>query len=59
VRLHYDDLEADRIDPDLDRAVQDATAAVAPGETVVVFSTYTAMWQLHQVLARLTGTELR
>jgi UDP-N-acetylmuramyl tripeptide synthase len=59
VRLHYDGLTADRVDPDLASAVQQATAGVAPGETVVVFSTYTAMWQLHQVLARLTGTELR
>ncbi|HST47061.1 MurT ligase domain-containing protein [Jatrophihabitans sp.] len=59
VRLHYDGLTADRIDPDLAGAVQQAAADVAPGETVVVFSTYTAMWQLHQVLARLTGTELR
>jgi UDP-N-acetylmuramyl tripeptide synthase len=58
VRLHYDGLTADRIEPDLARAVQQAAAEVAPGETVVVFSTYTAMWQLHQVLARLTGTEL-
>jgi lipid II isoglutaminyl synthase (glutamine-hydrolysing) len=55
VRLHYDGLPVERIDPDLGRAVQQAAADVAPGETVVVFSTYTAMWQLHQVLARLTG----
>src|SRR4051812_41759244 len=59
VRLHYDGLTADRIDPDLARAVRQAAAEVAPGETVVVFSPYTGMWQLHQALARLTGTELR
>ncbi len=55
VRLHYDGLPVERIDPDLGRAVQQAAAEVAPGGTVVVFSTYTAMWQLHQVLARLSG----
>jgi UDP-N-acetylmuramyl tripeptide synthase len=59
VRLHYDGLQVERIDPDLGRAVQQAAADVAPGDTVVVFSTYTAMWQLHQVLARLTGVAVR
>lgn len=58
VRLHYDGLEVERIDPDLGRAVQQAAAGVGPGETVVVFSTYTAMWQLHQVLAKLSGVAI-
>ena len=55
VRLHYDGLPVEKIDTDLGRAVQQAAAGVGPGETVVVFSTYTAMWQLHQVLAKLSG----
>jgi hypothetical protein len=59
VRLHYDGLPVEEIDTDLGRAVQQAAATVAPGETVVVFSTYTAMWQLHQVLAKLTGVAVR
>jgi UDP-N-acetylmuramyl tripeptide synthase len=59
VRLHYDELTVAEIEPDLGRAVQEAAAAVAPGDTVVVFSTYTAMWQLHQVLAKLTGVAVR
>ncbi len=55
VRLHYDGLAVSQVDSDLGRAVRQAAAGVEPGETVVVFSTYTAMWQLHQVLAKLTG----
>jgi UDP-N-acetylmuramyl tripeptide synthase len=58
VRLHYDGLPVEHIDPDLGRAVQQAAANVGPGETVVVFSTYTAMWQLHQVLAKLSGVAI-
>jgi UDP-N-acetylmuramyl tripeptide synthase len=58
VRLHYDGLSVEHIDTDLGRAVQQAAAGVGPGETVVVFSTYTAMWQLHQVLAKLSGVAI-
>ena len=55
VRLHYDGLAVERIDTDLGRAVRQAAEAVAPGDTVVVFSTYTAMWELHQVLIKLAA----
>ena len=58
LRLHYDGLAVEEVDPDLGRAVRQAAASVAPGDTVVVFSTYTAMWQLHQVLAKLTGVAI-
>jgi UDP-N-acetylmuramyl tripeptide synthase len=53
VRLRYDDVEVDEIEPDLEKAVRSAVGAVAPGATVVVFSTYTAMWALHGVLQRI------
>jgi UDP-N-acetylmuramyl tripeptide synthase len=59
VRLHYDGLAVEKVDPDLGRAVRQAAAGVEPGDTVVVFSTYTAMWQLHQVLAKLTGVAVQ
>lgn len=59
VRLHYDGLAVEQVEVDLGRAVQQAAAAVEPGDTVVVFSTYTAMWQLHQVLAKLSGVAVR
>jgi hypothetical protein len=53
VRLRYDDVEVGEIEPDLEKAVRTAVAAVEPGERVVVFSTYTAMWELHAVLQRI------
>jgi hypothetical protein len=53
VRLRYDDVEVDEIEPDLEKGVRAAVAAVSSGERVVVFSTYTAMWELHSVLQRI------
>ena len=44
----------DVVEPDLGAAVTGAVNAVPAGQTVVVFSTYTAMWHLHQQLDRLT-----
>jgi lipid II isoglutaminyl synthase (glutamine-hydrolysing) len=51
VRLHYDELAVESTDSDLQGAVDDAVRRVKPDETVVVFATYTAMWQLHRILA--------
>ena len=53
LRLHYDDIAVDEIEPDLEKAVRGAVGAVAPGARVTVFSTYTAMWALHAVLGRI------
>ena len=53
VRLHYDDVTSDEVEPDLEKAVRAAVRAVGPGRRVVVFSTYTAMWALHAVLGRI------
>jgi UDP-N-acetylmuramyl tripeptide synthase len=53
VRLTYDGIEVDSVEPDLEQGVRAAVSAVAPGEQVVVFSTYTAMWTLHAVLTRI------
>ncbi|MFL6161902.1 MAG: MurT ligase domain-containing protein [Jatrophihabitantaceae bacterium] len=54
VRLHYDELSVEATNPELAAAVEDAVRRVQPAETVVVFATYTAMWQLHQVLRERT-----
>jgi uncharacterized radical SAM superfamily Fe-S cluster-containing enzyme len=43
----------DEIEPDLEKAVRSAVAAVQPDGRVVVFSTYTAMWELHAILQRI------
>jgi UDP-N-acetylmuramyl tripeptide synthase len=53
VRLRYDGVEAAEIEPDGEKAVRSAVAAVGKDRTVVVFSTYTAMWALHAVLQRI------
>jgi UDP-N-acetylmuramyl tripeptide synthase len=53
VRLRYDDIAVTAIEPGLEAAVRAAVASVAPGEEVIVFSTYTAMWALHAILLRI------
>jgi UDP-N-acetylmuramyl tripeptide synthase len=53
VRLRYDDVAVDEIEPDLEKAVRSAVTSVPAGGRVVVFSTYTAMWELHAVLQRI------
>ena len=53
VRLHYDGLATELVEPDLADAVRQAVARVLPGQSVLVFATYTAMWELHRVLSKL------
>jgi UDP-N-acetylmuramyl tripeptide synthase len=55
VRLHYDGIETNLIQDDLGAAVTAAAGHVDPGQTVVIFSTYTAMWGLHRTLERQAG----
>ncbi|MEO6702966.1 MAG: DUF1727 domain-containing protein [Jatrophihabitantaceae bacterium] len=58
VRLHYDGLGTALVEPELAAAVDRAIQQVRPGQTVVVFATYTAMWELHRVLERRRGQQL-
>jgi UDP-N-acetylmuramyl tripeptide synthase len=53
VRLQYDGSGVNRIESDLDKAVTALIAEAREGETVVIFSTYTAMWALHALLERI------
>ncbi|MGI8761890.1 MAG: MurT ligase domain-containing protein [Jatrophihabitantaceae bacterium] len=53
VRLRYDAVAVAEVEPDLEKAVRNAVAAVPTGARVVVFSTHTAMWALHAVLSRI------
>jgi UDP-N-acetylmuramyl tripeptide synthase len=53
LRLRYDDVATADVEPDPEKAVRAAVDAVPPGDTVIVFSTYTAMWALHAVLLRI------
>jgi hypothetical protein len=57
LRLRYDDVAVDEIEPDLEKAVRAAVAAVPPDGRVTVFSTYTAMWALHAILGRIGSAQ--
>jgi peroxiredoxin family protein len=56
VRLRYDDVAVAEVIADPESAIRSAVGAVAAGERVVVFSTYTAMWALHAILLRIGRT---
>ncbi|HEU5007609.1 MAG TPA: MurT ligase domain-containing protein [Jatrophihabitantaceae bacterium] len=51
VRLRYDDIAVADVEPELAKAVRDGVAAVPADASVIVFSTYTAMWSLHGALS--------
>jgi len=55
LRLSYDDVSAQSIEPDLERALQKFVRM--PGDKVV-FASYTAMLRLHALLARKAGKNL-
>ena len=50
LRLRYDEIEVAATEPDLRAAVLVAVRHIDPGQTVIVLSTYTAMWALHAIL---------
>jgi UDP-N-acetylmuramyl tripeptide synthase len=53
LRLRYDEVRTDEVETDPEKAVRSAVASMASDSTVVVFSTYTAMWALHAILLRI------
>jgi UDP-N-acetylmuramyl tripeptide synthase len=53
VRLHYSDITIDGVEPDPAKAVREAITTVGPGGRVVIFATYTAMWELYPALKRI------
>ncbi len=53
LRLRYDEVEVAEIEPDLAQCVRSAVRAAPPAGNVIVFSTYTAMWALHEILGRV------
>jgi UDP-N-acetylmuramyl tripeptide synthase len=50
LRLRYDEIDVDAIETDLRTAVLRAVRQVPTESTVIVLSTYTAMWALHAIL---------
>ena len=53
VRLHYDDVAVHQVEPDLEKSLRGCVDEAHPGDRIVVFSTYTAMWALHAILQRI------
>lgn len=50
LRLRYDEIDTDAIETDLRAGVLRAVRHIPIGQTVIVLSTYTAMWALHAIL---------
>ena len=56
LRLRYDGVEATDMVTDVPAALRRAVQLAPQGGRVVVYTTYTAMWRLHELLSRRTGT---
>lgn len=50
LRLRYDGVDVAAMQTDVPAALRQAVAAAPEGGRVVVYTTYTAMWRLHEVL---------
>jgi lipid II isoglutaminyl synthase (glutamine-hydrolysing) len=55
LRLAYDEVPVEGMVPDVVAAVEQAVDAAPDGGRVVVYTTYTAMWRLHEVLGERPG----
>jgi hypothetical protein len=53
VRLRYDDVAVHDVEPDLEKATRMAVDQASPGDRIVMFTTYTAMWSAHTILQRV------
>jgi UDP-N-acetylmuramyl tripeptide synthase len=53
VRLRYDDVAVHDVEPDLEKAMRMAVDQASPGDRIVMFTTYTAMWSVHSILQRV------
>ena len=56
LRQRYDGGEATEMVTDVPAALRRAVQLAPQGGRVVVYTTYTAMWRLHELLSRRTGT---
>jgi UDP-N-acetylmuramyl tripeptide synthase len=54
LRLTYDEVATASVQPGLVAALDEAIARTPEGGLIVIYTTYTAMWQLHQELERRT-----
>jgi hypothetical protein len=57
LRLKYDDIKADDVQPDLSASLNDALGRIKKGETLIIYTTYTAMLSLRKILTKITKVE--
>ena len=55
LRLHFDEVAVTDMVTDVPTALRRAVAAAPAGGRVVVYTTYTAMWRLHELLRERPG----
>jgi UDP-N-acetylmuramyl tripeptide synthase len=56
LRLRYDGVDVAGMQTDVPTALRQAVAAAPDGGRVVVYTTYTAMWRLHELLRGTSGS---
>jgi len=59
LRLRYDGVDVSDTIHDVPRALRAAVAAAPAGGRVVIYTTYTAMWRLHELLSDRPGATTR
>lgn len=57
LRLKYDDISVDTIEPNLLKSLERALANIKEGDTLIIYTTYTAMLEIRKLLARFTEVE--
>lgn len=57
LRLKYDDIKVDNIEPNLADALDSSVKKCQPKQTILIYSTYTAMLELRRILATITEVE--
>lgn len=57
LRLGYDDIGVKHIASDLSEAVRQAIDGINPGETLLVYATYTAMLEIRKIIAKMTRVD--
>lgn len=57
LRLKYDDLKVDKVLPNLNEALDSSIKKCGSGQTILIYSTYTAMLELRRILASITEVQ--
>ena len=57
LRLKYDGINTDTIEPLLDKCLQSALQDTRKGGNILIFTTYTAMLYLRKVISKMTEVD--